>query len=92
MALTKTTIYPDSWTKIGDNVTTITFQNQSDTPILIELTAADTAPALNTPGLVYDRFEGELKKSLADMTYVSSPAYVWARSMTASASITHEST
>ena len=90
MALSKTKIYQDAWTKIGDNVTSITFQNQSVTPVLIEFTAADTAPALTDPGVVYGRFEGEMKKTLSDLSFVSSPAYVWAKSITASADVIHE--
>lgn len=89
MALAKTKIYQDAWTKIGDNVTTITFQNLGDNAMYIEFTAADSAPT-STFGTIYGRFEGELKKTLTDLTYVSSPAYVWARAMSASTSVIHE--
>ena len=89
MALAKTKIYQDAWTKIGDNVTTITFQNLGDTPMLVEYTAADSAPA-NVIGTVYDRYEGEMKKAIADLTFVSSPAYVWARAITASTTVVYE--
>ena len=89
MALAKTTIYQDEWTKIGDNVTTITFQNLGDTAMYIEFSAADTAPT-STFGTIYGRFEGELKKTLTDLTFTSSPAYVWARSMSSSTSVIYE--
>ena len=89
MALAKTKIYQDAWTKIGDNVTTITFQNLGDTPVLIEYTAADSAPA-DAIGTVYDRYEGEMKKTLTDLTFVSSPAYVWARAVTSSTTVVYE--
>ena len=89
MALAKTKIYQDAWTKIGDNVTTITFQNLGDNAMYIEFTAADTAPTA-TFGTIYGRFEGELKKPLTELTFTTSPAYVWARSMTASTSVIHE--
>ena len=89
MALAKTAVTADQWTKIGDNVTSITFQNLGDTPVIIEYTAADVAPA-NAIGTVYDRYEGEMKKTLTDLTYVSSPAYVWARAITSSSSVVHE--
>ena len=89
MALAKTKIYQDAWTKIGDNVTTITFQNLGDTPVLIEYTAADSAPA-DDIGTVYDRYEGEMKKTLTDLTFVSSPAYVWARAITSSTTVVYE--
>jgi len=89
MALATTTIAADQWTKIGNNVTSITFQNLGDTPMLVEYTAADSAPA-DAIGTVYDRYEGEMKKTLTDLTFVSSPAYVWARSITASTTVVYE--
>lgn len=89
MALAKTKIYQDEWTKIGDNVTTITFQNLGDNAMYVEFTAADVAPT-STFGTIYGRFEGELKKALTDLTFTATPAYVWARAMTASTSVIHE--
>ena len=89
MALAKTKIYQDAWTKIGDNVTTITFQNLGDNAMYIEFTATDSAPT-STFGTIYGRFEGELKKTLTDLTFTSSPAYVWARAMTACTSVIYE--
>ena len=89
MTLAKTVVTANQWTKIGDNVTSITFQNLGDTPIMIEYTAADVAPA-NAIGTVYDRYEGEMKKNLTDLTFLSSPAYVWARAITSSTSLVYE--
>lgn len=89
MALAKTAVTADQWTKIGDNVTTITFQNLGDNAMYIEFTAADTAPT-GTFGTIYGRFEGELKKTLTDLTFTANPAYVWARAMSASTSVIHE--
>jgi hypothetical protein len=89
--MTKTSIFQDAWTKIGNNVSSITFQNQSATPFMIIITAADTAPNLTDVGMVYSRYEGELKKLLSDLTYTSSPAYVWVRSITKNSSVVHES-
>lgn len=90
MALSNTNITPSAWTKIGDNISSITFQNQGSYPIEIEITAADTAPAVTDSGIVYGTYEGEMKKDLTDLTYVSSPAYVWAKSITANADVVYE--
>jgi len=65
--MTKTSIFQDAWTKIGNNVSSITFQNQSSTPFMIIITAADVAPNLTDIGMVYSRYEGELKKLLSDL-------------------------
>tara|TARA_R100000742_G_C4275344_1_gene95760 strand:- start:410 stop:685 length:276 start_codon:yes stop_codon:yes gene_type:complete len=89
MALGKTKIYQDAWTKIGDNVATITFQNLGANALYVEFTAADTAPT-STFGTIYNRFEGEMKKSLTDLTFTSSPAYVWVRSLTGQTTVIHE--
>ena len=90
MALSRTNVTCDAWTKIGDNVTSITFQNQSSSPIEIEITAADSAPAITVHGVAYKTFEGEMKKALTELSFVSSPAYVWAKSITSDADVVHE--
>lgn len=89
MALGKTKIYQDAWTKIGDNVATITFQNLGANAMYVEFTAADTAPT-STFGTIYNRFEGEMKKSLTDLTFTSSPAYVWVRALSGQTTVIHE--
>ena len=89
MALSKTNIYQDAWTKIGDNIATITFQNLGGNAMYVEFTAADSAPT-STFGTIYNRFEGEMKKSLTDLTFVTSPAYVWARSLSGQTTVIHE--
>jgi len=89
MALGKTKIYQDAWTKIGDNVATITFQNLGANALYVEFTATNTAPT-STFGTIYNRFEGEMKKSLTDLTFTSSPAYVWVRSLTGQTTVIHE--
>ena len=82
MALASTEVTTSEYIKIGDNVTTITFQCQSSNPIVINFTAADAAPTATDPGLVYKAYEGEMKKTVTDLSHVSSAAYVWARSLT----------
>tara|TARA_B100002019_G_scaffold287182_1_gene298788 strand:+ start:170 stop:451 length:282 start_codon:yes stop_codon:yes gene_type:complete len=84
MALATIEVSPTAYTKIGDNVTTITFQCQSSNPIVINFTAADSAPTPTSPGLVYKTFEGEMKKTVTDLSHVSSAAYVWAKALTGS--------
>lgn len=82
MALASTDVTTSSYVKIGNNVTTITFQCQSNNPIVINFTATDSAPTATDPGLVYKTFEGEMKKNVTDLSHVSSAAYVWARALT----------
>tara|TARA_B100000965_G_scaffold190907_1_gene159343 strand:+ start:88 stop:369 length:282 start_codon:yes stop_codon:yes gene_type:complete len=82
MALATTEVGISTYIKIGDNTATITFQCQSNNPIVINFTAADTAPAGTEPGLIYRFFQGEVKKTVTDLTHVGSAAYVWARALT----------
>jgi len=91
MALASTEVTTSAYTKIGDNVTTITFQCQSNNAIVINFTAADSAPTATSPGLVYKAFEGEMKKTVTDLSHVGSAAYVWARALTGgSATVLYE--
>ena len=82
MALASTEVTTSAYVKIGDNTATITFQCQSNNPIVINFTATDSAPAATAPGLVYKHFEGEVKKTVTDLTHVGSAAYVWAKALT----------
>jgi len=91
MALASTEVTTSAYVKIGDNVSTITFQCQSNNPIVINFTAADSAPTATDPGLIYKTFEGETKKTLTDLSHVGSVAYVWARALTGeSATVLYE--
>ena len=82
MALASASVNTSAYTLIGNNVTTITFQCQSNNPIVINFTAANSAPSADSPGLVYKTFEGEMKKTVTDLTHVGSAAYVWAKALT----------
>ena len=82
MALASASVNTSAYTLIGDNVTTITFQCQSNNPIVINFTAANSAPSVDSPGLVYKTFEGEMKKTVTDLTHVGSASYVWAKALT----------
>ena len=91
MALASTEVTTSAYVKIGDNVSTITFQCLSNNPIVINFTAADSAPQATDPGLVYKSFEGEMKKTVTDLSHVSNAAYVWARALTGeSATVLYE--
>ena len=91
MALASTEVTTSAYVKIGDNVSTITFQCLSNNPIVINFTAADSAPTATDPGLVYKSFEGEMKKTVTDLSHVSNAAYVWARALTGeSATVLYE--
>jgi hypothetical protein len=82
MALASTDVTTSEYIKIGDNVTTITFQCQSNNPLVIGITSTNSAPAATDVGLVYKTFEGEMKKTVTDLSHVGSAAYVWARALT----------
>jgi len=91
MALASTEVTTSAYVKIGDNTATITFQCQSNNPIVINFTATDSAPAATAPGLVYKHFEGEVKKTVTDLTHVGGAAYVWAKALTGdSAKVVYE--
>lgn len=91
MALASTDVTTSEYIKIGDNVTTITFQCQSNNPLVVNFTATDSAPTATDPGLVYKTFEGEMKKTVTDLSHVSSASYVWARALTGgSATVIYE--
>ena len=82
MALASTEVTTSEYIKIGDNVTTITFQCQSSNPVVINFTATNSAPTATDPGLVYKAFEGEMKKTVTDLSHVGSASYVWAKALT----------
>ena len=82
MALSTTEVGSSTYITIGDNTATITFQCQSNNPIVINFTANNTAPAGTEPGLIYKAYQGEVKKTVTDLTHVGSAAYVWARALT----------
>jgi len=91
MAQASTEVTTSAYVKIGDNTATITFQCQSNNPIVINFTATDSAPAATAPGLVYKHFEGEVKKTVTDLTHVGGAAYVWAKALTGdSAKVVYE--
>ena len=84
MALASTDVTTSEYIKIGDNVTTITFQCQSNNPLVIGITSTNSAPTATDVGLVYKTFEGEMKKTVTDLSHVGGAAYVWARALTGS--------
>lgn len=90
MAFTSTTVDTTAYTKIGDNVSTITFQCQSGNPIVINYTATDSAPAATDPGYVYEMWQGEVKRTVTDLSNTASAAFVWARALTSNAVVVHE--
>jgi hypothetical protein len=91
MAIAQTSLTPSNWTLIGDNIDVITFQCSSTTPLYIGVTSTSSPPAVTDPGLIYNRFEGEIKRTLTGISYLSSPKYVWARALSAQSSVIYES-
>ena len=91
MALASTDLTPSNYVLIGNNVSTITFQCQSGNPVVINFTATNSGPTATDPGLVYTTYEGEMKKTVTDLSHVSSAAYVWAKALTGdSAKVVYE--
>ena len=90
MALASTDLTPNNYVLIGNNVTSITFQCQSATPAVIGIATTGAGIATSTDGLVYERFEGEVKKLVADLSYETNPTYVYAKALTGTSKIVFE--
>lgn len=87
MAYTRISLNKDTWTLIANNVTAVTFQNASQFPFYVNFSsAANTAPT-DTYGLVYGPWQGEMKKDVVDMTNVTTPNYVWAKSISSNSAV-----
>jgi hypothetical protein len=80
MAFSKIAINKDTWTLIGNNVATITFQNIGQQQIYINTTTTNVVPT-SPIGLVYDVWQGELKVTSSSLTVVGGN-YVWAKTIT----------
>ena len=93
MALASTELTPSTYFLIGNNVTTITFQCQSSTPVVVGIATTTTggnAITTTTPGLVYNRFEGEMKKTVTELSHDAGAAYVYAKALTGTSKIVYE--
>ena len=89
MAFTTTELQANTWTLVANNATTITFQNSSQWPIYVNVTANTTEPA-ETVGIIYKPWDGELKKTVNGLA-VANGAFVWARSMSKAGKIVVDS-
>ena len=89
MALASTEVTPSEYFLIGNNVTSITFQCQSSTPIVIGITST-VGIGTTTEGYIYNRFEGEMKKTVTDLSHDVNAAYVYAKALTGTAKIVYE--
>jgi spore maturation protein SpmA len=90
MALASTEVTSSSYVLIGNNVNTITFQCQSSTPAVVAISTISSGIATDTPGLIYDRFEGEMKKTVTDLSHDSGAAYVYAKALTGTSKVVYE--
>ena len=70
---------PDgTWTQLTNaDVTSITFEVLSGS-VYIRFTTDTTAPT-EDHGLLYQKSQGELKRDLADLTYLAAADRVWAK-------------
>jgi hypothetical protein len=89
MAFQKITVDKDEWVLIGDNVVDITFQNVDQWPVFINFNDSSTPPE-EEMGLVYGPYSGELKRTVEDLTYKTSPNFVFAKAVSRPVTITYE--
>lgn len=82
----KHTLTNTEWTLIGDDVTSITFQNVGQYAIYINFNSSNTAPS-EEYGLIYTSLQGELKRPTTELTYKSTPNYVFAKAASRSVDI-----
>ena len=75
MAFSKVSLPSSTWTLIGNNLSTITFQNVGQQQIYINITSTNTAPT-ESVGFVYDIWQGE-----SSINLTATGRYVWARSI-----------
>lgn len=85
MALASTEVTPSAYVLIGDNVSTITFQCQSNNPIVVAISTSNVGVATTAPGLVYKFPEGEMKKTVTDLSHEAGAAYVYVKALTGGA-------
>ena len=84
MAFVKKEINSEEWTLILSNVTSVTFQNTSSRPFYINFTANDTAPE-DEIGLVYGPWQGELNRSIDELSSIG--GFIWAKAISRQSSI-----
>ena len=90
MALASTDLTPSNYVLIGNNVTTITFQCQSTTPVVVGIATTSAGLDASIDGLIYNRFEGEMKKTVTELSHESGAAYVYAKALTGTSKIVYE--
>ncbi len=89
MAFTKIELNSQTWTLIGDNVSSMTFQNVGQYGFYVNFNSSNSVPS-ESVGLVYGPWQGELKKTITDLTYKSTPTYVFAKAISKTASVVVE--
>lgn len=89
MSFQKIQIDDTDWTLIGDNVTSITFQNVGQFGVYINFNSSNTAPTEDV-GVVYGPLQGELKRTCTELTYKATPSYVFARTISKAGAIVVE--
>ena len=90
MALASTDLTPSNYVLIGNNVPTITFQCQSSTPVVVGIATTSAGMTSSNDGYIYNRFEGEMKKTVTDLSDDSGAAYCYAKALTGTAKIVYE--
>jgi len=86
----KYSLSSNTWTKVANGVSSsITFQNLGQNPIYVQFSNTGLTPSSNV-GIVYNSWQGELKKSITDLTYITSPNTVFARSITSLSAVVVE--
>ena len=73
------TLVTTTWTLIGNNTATITFQNIGSMPAYVTATATNSTPA-DSVGMLYNPGFGELRIAASDLT-ASGGQYIWAKTV-----------
>ena len=86
MAYVKKELTNSEWTLIGSNVTEATFQVIGQWPAYINFSSSTTPPT-DEVGLYYKSGQGELKKSITDMTAVEGTIHIFAKAVSGKTNI-----
>lgn len=85
MAFTKITVNSSEWTLLSEG-SSASFENVGQMGTYILATSSNTQPDEEF-GWVYPSFSGELKRPLEDLTFETSPNYLWGKSISKESSI-----
>lgn len=84
MAFSAINVVGENWTKLANNVTVVSIQVVSSSPVYITATAADAPPANSAISFVYkDTMTPVVKQPIASFS-PSGGGYIWGRALSGS--------